>query len=182
MANALRTVITGTVGIAFLSVAAQCALAQSESKQPEPYASIAAKGVEYSGPGREPAYDLTGATIPIGLIVPLSGARKADAIAVSCCGASAGAGAGVAVGSAAGAIVGASAGASVGATCSAGAAGGVAAPPQATSKLRIRSKLKNINIDFRWNLGGILISPPCFTVILFDTGEFKGNFDRNAPP
>ena len=82
MANALRTVITGTVGIAFLSVAAQCALAQSESKQPEPYASIAAKGVEYSGPGREPAYDLTGTTIPIGLIVPLTGARKADGEAI----------------------------------------------------------------------------------------------------
>ena len=46
------------------------------------YAAIASKGVEYSGPGRESAYDLTGPTIPVGLIVPLGGARKADGEAI----------------------------------------------------------------------------------------------------
>lgn len=82
MSNTLRAVIVGTVGMLFLSMAARCARAQAESKQPEPYASIAAKGVEYSGPGRNSAYDLTGATISIGLVVPLSGARKSDGEAI----------------------------------------------------------------------------------------------------
>jgi branched-chain amino acid transport system substrate-binding protein len=82
MITSLRAVITGAVMTAFLSATAPRAPAQSKSNQPQPYASIAAKGVEYSGPGREPAYDLTGTTILIGLIVPLSGPRKADGEAI----------------------------------------------------------------------------------------------------
>ncbi|MGE5327380.1 MAG: ABC transporter substrate-binding protein [Deltaproteobacteria bacterium] len=82
MSNTLRAVTAGTVGMLFLSMAAHSARAQAESKQPEPYASIAAKGVEYSGPGRKSAYDLTGTTIAIGLIVPLGGTHKADGEAI----------------------------------------------------------------------------------------------------
>ena len=42
------------------------------------YASIAVEGERYAGPGRAVANDLAGEVVRIGLLVPLSGARKAE--------------------------------------------------------------------------------------------------------
>lgn len=44
----------------------------------QPYASINRGAIEYAGPDREAARDLTGPEIKIGLIAPLQGARKAE--------------------------------------------------------------------------------------------------------
>ncbi len=49
---------------------------------PAPYASIASKGVTYAGPGRQPAFDLQGRTIHIGLLAPLHGPQEADGRAI----------------------------------------------------------------------------------------------------
>jgi len=45
---------------------------------PAAYASIAADGEDYAGPGRAAANDLRGKVIRIGLLAPLRGARKAE--------------------------------------------------------------------------------------------------------
>jgi ABC-type branched-subunit amino acid transport system substrate-binding protein len=50
----------------------------AQTNVPTPYASIAADGEGYAGPGRAPAHDLTGKVIRIGLLAPLRGVRKAE--------------------------------------------------------------------------------------------------------
>jgi branched-chain amino acid transport system substrate-binding protein len=50
----------------------------ARAQRPVPYASIAAEGERYAGPGRAAVNDLTGKVVRIGLLVPLSGARKAE--------------------------------------------------------------------------------------------------------
>ena len=82
MSNTLRAVVIGIAGIVLVSWGAADGLAQTESTSKAPYATIASRGAAYLGPGREAAYDLTGTTIPIGLLVPLGGPRKADGEAI----------------------------------------------------------------------------------------------------
>ena len=50
----------------------------TEKNPAQPYASIAEKGVSYAGPAREPAYNLSGSEIQIGLLAPLHGPQKAQ--------------------------------------------------------------------------------------------------------
>jgi branched-chain amino acid transport system substrate-binding protein len=52
--------------------------AQISSKPAEPYAAIDREAIDYAGPGRDAEHDLPGNEIKIGLILPLSGARKAE--------------------------------------------------------------------------------------------------------
>jgi branched-chain amino acid transport system substrate-binding protein len=53
-------------------------LAQTPAQPAEPYAAINRSAISYSGPGREAAQDLPGKELKIGLILPLSGMRKAE--------------------------------------------------------------------------------------------------------
>jgi branched-chain amino acid transport system substrate-binding protein len=53
-------------------------LAQTPARPPEPYAAIDRSAINYTGPGREKARDLPGPEIKLGLIIPLSGGRKAE--------------------------------------------------------------------------------------------------------
>jgi len=53
-------------------------LAQTPAQPAGPYAAIDRSAISYSGPGRESAQDLPGKELKIGLILPLSGARKAE--------------------------------------------------------------------------------------------------------
>lgn len=63
--------------VAFL--AAQTPLAAQTVPQPsEPYAAINRSAISYAGPGRDKAHDLPGPEIKIGIILPRSGARKAE--------------------------------------------------------------------------------------------------------
>jgi branched-chain amino acid transport system substrate-binding protein len=64
-----------------LVIFAGSAMAQQNSS-PAPYASIAASGVSYAGPGRESSFDLKGPVIHIGILAPLKGPRKADGEAI----------------------------------------------------------------------------------------------------
>ncbi len=52
------------------------------AQQAHPYASIASNGVSYAGPGRDNRYDLTGTSVRIGLLVPLTGPQKAEGEAI----------------------------------------------------------------------------------------------------
>jgi len=54
------------------------ALAQDEITPQTPYATLDRNGVAYRGPGRENAANLQGATVKIGLLLPLQGASAAD--------------------------------------------------------------------------------------------------------
>jgi len=54
------------------------AVAQDESTPRTPYATLDRNGVAYRGPGRENAADLQGATVKIGLLLPLQGASAVD--------------------------------------------------------------------------------------------------------
>jgi branched-chain amino acid transport system substrate-binding protein len=52
--------------------------AQDEITPQTPYATLDRNGVAYRGPGRENAANLQGATVKIGLLLPLRGANSAD--------------------------------------------------------------------------------------------------------
>lgn len=54
------------------------AAAQDENTPRTPYATLDRNGVAYRGPGRENAANLQGATVKIGLLLPLQGASAAD--------------------------------------------------------------------------------------------------------
>ncbi len=51
---------------------------QARNNPAPPYASIAEKGVSYAGPAREPAYNLSGSEIHLGLLAQLHGPQKAQ--------------------------------------------------------------------------------------------------------
>ncbi len=82
MSNTLRAVAVGVFDVALVAATITGARAQTQSSSNAPYASIASRGADYSGPGREAAYDLIGPAIPIGLLVPLGGPRRADGEAI----------------------------------------------------------------------------------------------------
>jgi branched-chain amino acid transport system substrate-binding protein len=85
MTTSRRKSAVEIVGLAIamaLATSATIGKAQSAANSPAPYASIASKCVDYAGPGREAAYDLTSPTVSIGLLVPLQGPRKADGEAI----------------------------------------------------------------------------------------------------
>ena len=63
------------LGIASLPISA---LAQDEITPQTPYATLDRNGVAYRGPGRDNAANLQGATVKIGLLLPLQGASAAD--------------------------------------------------------------------------------------------------------
>ena len=52
--------------------------AQEDKPAKEPYATINRDAVDYRGPGRDPAHDLPGPEIKIGMIVPLQGPCQAE--------------------------------------------------------------------------------------------------------
>ena len=49
----------------------------SSGQQPRPYASINHSAITYNGPGREASHDLPGTEVRIGLLLPLTGPRRA---------------------------------------------------------------------------------------------------------
>ena len=59
-----------------------CAWAQPSKGSSVPYASIKADGEGYAGPGRESSNDLFGATLRIGILIPMHGPEKADGNAI----------------------------------------------------------------------------------------------------
>lgn len=79
--NVLRPLLGCACALALLAVATPLH-AQKKGSPPVPYASIGANGVNYAGPGREAAFDLTGSTIRIGILAPTHGPQKADGEAV----------------------------------------------------------------------------------------------------
>ncbi len=68
--------LTGLIGFGETEVAS----AQKPPAHPIPYASIGT--VHYDGPNRQPAYDLKGAVIRIGLLAPLHGPQKTEGLAI----------------------------------------------------------------------------------------------------
>ena len=52
--------------------------AQAPLQTTHPYAAIDRSAIDYAGPGRDAAHDLPGTEIKIGLILPLTGARKPE--------------------------------------------------------------------------------------------------------
>lgn len=52
--------------------------AQAPPQTTQPYATIDRSAIDYTGPGRDAAHDLPGNEIRIGLIIPLTGARKPE--------------------------------------------------------------------------------------------------------
>ena len=52
--------------------------AQTPPQSTQPYAAIDRSAIDYTGPGRDAAHDLPGTEIKIGLILPLTGARKPE--------------------------------------------------------------------------------------------------------
>ena len=56
--------------------------AQADKPAKEPYATINRDAVDYRGPGRDAAHDLTGPEIKVGMIVPLQGPRQAEGAAL----------------------------------------------------------------------------------------------------
>jgi len=67
----MRTEVYAVVALLMLGVGVR---AQSVA----PYASIAADGESYAGPGRAAANDLTGQVLNIGMLAPMHGPRKAE--------------------------------------------------------------------------------------------------------
>jgi branched-chain amino acid transport system substrate-binding protein len=61
-----------------MAVFLNSAAAQDEITPRTPYATLDRNGVAYRGPGRENAANLQGATVKIGLLLPLRGANAAD--------------------------------------------------------------------------------------------------------
>ena len=53
-------------------------LLNAQTPEQTPYAAIDRDAVNYHGPGREDSHDLGGKEIPIGLLLPLTGARQAE--------------------------------------------------------------------------------------------------------
>jgi branched-chain amino acid transport system substrate-binding protein len=85
MTKAHRGVLNCFAAIAvFLAVlpGAMPAHAQNDKSSQTPYASIKSRNINYTGSGREAAYDLSDSTIRIGLLVPLQGPQKADGEAI----------------------------------------------------------------------------------------------------
>ena len=68
--------------LAAMIAGSAAARAQTAKGPPAPYATIAARGASYLGPGREAAYDLPGDTVRIGLMAPLHGPQKAEGDAI----------------------------------------------------------------------------------------------------
>jgi branched-chain amino acid transport system substrate-binding protein len=61
-----------------MAVFANSAAAQDDITSQTPYATLDRNGVAYRGPGRDNAANLQGATVNIGLLLPLRGANAAD--------------------------------------------------------------------------------------------------------
>jgi branched-chain amino acid transport system substrate-binding protein len=61
-----------------LATALALLVAPTSGRPQVPYAAIDRNAVNYAGPGRDAAHDLSGAEITIGLLAPLSGPRRAE--------------------------------------------------------------------------------------------------------
>ncbi|HET7842215.1 MAG TPA: ABC transporter substrate-binding protein [Terriglobia bacterium] len=78
-----RSIVMQVLGLALATAqAGSASIARAQVNPLAPYASIATKEVNYYGPGRDAAYDLTDVMIPIGLVVPLYGPRQAEGEAI----------------------------------------------------------------------------------------------------
>jgi branched-chain amino acid transport system substrate-binding protein len=66
------------LAVAWILTIAGSLSAQTNSSPPQPYAAIDREAIDYAGPGRDAGHDLPGNEIKIGLILPLTGARKAE--------------------------------------------------------------------------------------------------------
>jgi branched-chain amino acid transport system substrate-binding protein len=74
----LKTLCAGWLAAPLLWTATSLLVAQTTPQTTKPYAAIDREAIDYTGPGRDTAHDLPGKEIKIGLILPLSGARKPE--------------------------------------------------------------------------------------------------------